>query len=110
MRIPCYTRWPEPTRENKEKNTHETGYGHHAGRTYDTDPRAQKGYGGLIGFLRYIKRRPRRLEQGTKTCCYCGEAANDRPAIAMAVNSSGRLVDMKRLSAPHCRNCGTMVA
>ncbi len=108
MRIPCYTQGLvlDYTKTGKNAPTDRAN----AGRAYGTDPRAQKGYGGLMGLLRYIKRRPRRLEQRTKACDYCGLTPDGRPVVATAVNSSGRPVDIKRLSAPHCKNCGTMVA
>ncbi len=107
MMIPCYTGVLVLAYGKKEKGAPAARYD--AGNTYGTGSQAQKGYRGLAGFPSYIKRRPRRLNQ-TMKCCYCGETANNRPIVAMAVNSSGRFVDTQRLSAPHCKNCGIMVA
>ncbi len=88
-------------------------YTYRAGAAYvrqKATPTAERGYRSAMGFMRYFKRRPRRLKMRTAICCYCGVAANDKPAVATAVNSAGGFIDTKRLSAPHCKNCGTMVA
>lgn len=64
---------------------------------------------GPAGYAYFRKRRPRRPFFG-KGCSYCGGSFNDKPLVATAVNSTGRLVDTKRLSVPHCDGCGKRAA